>query len=432
MLHIPAHELPARMTYLSVHDIITYIMEEKKEKKHISPYLKTVLIMAAVIIVLSLPSLSPDFCDWYNDNVYHNLCDAISHVTALFPFAVGEILMYIGAVMLVAALLILILLIFLHKKAGYRRFCAGYFKTLSIILLSVVLVYIPTWFIPFNGSILGRGNPGLRTEYSLDEVRDLLQYLADGANAAAEEIYIAEDGSVEFYSSKKTTEMAASAMRNLGSEYGRLNGYYPPVKVAICSDILDRMNIGGYNYPYTMEPTHNRYVSPIFQAVLDAHEYAHHKGYYQENEATFLSGVALIKSDDPYLRLAGFYEMYDYLYFELLDKETAVLDQMIAAGEVTYPEKINSKETAREAMRIWEEIFGNEPELSDRVYYIQNAAQEIENQIYNEDDHVIDDMPAVDEIISDTATQGWRIQGEIIQDNTYSGVVLLLLQYYYD
>ena len=124
--------------------------------------------------------------------------------------------------------------------------------------------------------------------------------------------------------------------------------------------------------------------------------------------------------------------MYDYLYFELLDKETAVLDQMIAAGEVTYPEKINSKETAREAMRIWEEIFGNEPELSDRVYYIQNAAQEIENQIYNEDDHVIDDMPAVDEIISDTATQGWQIQGEIIQDNTYSGVVLLLLQYYYD
>ena len=122
------------------------IKENKKEKKHISRYLKTILIMTAAIIVLSLPALSSDFCDWYNDNVYGILCDAISHITALFPFAVGEILMYAGALMLVAALFILLLLIFLHKKAGYRRFCSGYFKTLSIVLLSVVLVYIPTWF----------------------------------------------------------------------------------------------------------------------------------------------------------------------------------------------------------------------------------------------------------------------------------------------
>lgn len=414
------------------HDIIFYIMDDKKEKKHISSYLKTVLIMTAAIIILSLPALSSDFCDWYNDNIYGILCDAISHVTALFPFAVGEIMMYIGALMLVAAVIMLPLLIFLHKKTGYRRFCGTYFKTLSIVLLSVILVYIPTWFIPFNGSILGWGNPGLRTEYSLDEVRALVQYCADGANAAAEEIYIAEDGTVEFYSPEKISEMAADAMRDLGSEFGRLKGYYPPVKVAICSDILDRMNIGGYNYPFTMEPTHNRYVSPLFQALLDSHEYAHHKGYYQENEANLLSELALTKSDDPYLRLAGYYEMYEYLYFELIDNETVVLDQMIATGEVTYPEKINSKETAREAMRIWEEIFGPEPELSDRVYYIHEAGQQVEQQIYEEDEHVIDDMPAVDELISDTASQGWKIQGDIIQENTYSGVVLLLLQYFYE
>lgn len=424
------------MTLSSGHGIIIYIMDEikenKKEKKHISRYLKTILIMTAAIIVLSLPALSSDFCDWYNDNVYGILCDAISHITALFPFAVGEILMYAGALMLVAALFILLLLIFLHKKAGYRRFCSGYFKTLSIVLLSVVLVYIPTWFIPFNGSILGQGKKELRTSFTYEEVRDLLQYFADGANAAAEEIYIAEDGSVEFYPPEKITAMAADAMRDLGSEFGRLKGYYPPVKVAICSDILDRMSIGGYNYPYTMEPTHNRYVSPLFQAVLDAHEYAHHKGYYQENEANLLSELALSKSDDPYLRLAGFYEMYDYLYFEYLDAADVILDQKIQAGEVVWPEKIDSREKALEAKQIWESVFGTDPYLSDRVYYIYDAGMQIEQQLYEADEHVIDDMPAVDELITETADQGWKIQGDIIQENTYSGVVLLLLQYYYE
>ena len=416
------------MTGKCHHVIMYYVMEEKK---HLSRYLKTILIMTACIIVLSLPAFSSDLCDWYNDHIYGILCDAISHVTALLPFALGEILMYIGALLIVAAVFILLLLIFLHKKAGYRRFCSGYFKTLSVILLSVVLVYVPTWFIPFNGSILGRGDPGLRTEYTLDEARALLQYFADGANAAAEEICIAEDGSVEFYPTEKITEMAAAAMRDLGSEFGRLKGYYPPVKTAICSDILNRMNIGGYNYPYTMEPTHNRYVSPLYQASLDAHEYAHHKGYYQENEANLLSELALCKSSDPYLRLAAYYEMYNYLYFDFLDKETAVLDQMIADGLVTYPEKLDSKEKVQEAFRIWEEIFGPEPELSERVYYIYDAGMEAEQAIYDEDEHVIDDMPAVDELISDTAAQGWKIQGDIIKDNTYSGVVLLLLQYYY-
>ena len=377
--------------------------ENNKNKKELSLYKKTLLIMIAAIILLSLPALSSEFCDWYNDNVYGILCDAISHVTALFPFAVGEILMYTGVMMLIAAVALLLLLIFLHKKVGYRRFCSIYYKFFSIVLLSVFLIYIPTWFIPFNGSVLGQGDKELRTSFTFEEIRDLLWYCADGANAAAEEIYIAPDGSVEFYSSEKITEMAADAMRDLGSEYGRLKGYYPPVKAALCSDILERMGIGGYNYPYTMEPTHNRYCSPLFQAVLDAHEYAHHKGYYQENEANFLSELALSKNSDPYLRMEGFYEMYAYLYVDYIE----------ASNEIP------------------EEMPGEDPCLSDRVYYIQNAATEIEQQMYEADEHPIDDMPAVDELITDTADQGWEIQGEIIQERSYDDVVLLLLQYFY-
>ena len=406
-------------------------MEEKKEKKRPSRYLSTVLIMILLIIVLSLPALSPALCDRYTDSVYGVLCDVLSHFNALFPFALGEILMYAGILLLVAAIVFLLLLVFLHKKTRYRRFCSGYFKTLSIILLSVILIYIPTWFIPFNGTVLGRGNVELRTEYTYEEFRALLQYFADGANKAAEEIRISDDGSVEFYAPEEISALAASAMQDLGDEFGRLRGYYSPVKTAICSDILNRMNIGGYNYPYTMEPTNNRYVSPLYLASLCAHEYAHHKGYYKENEANFLSELALSRSSDPYLRLAGYYEMYDYLYFDYLDAQTEILQQLIDSGEIVYPEKIDSKETAAQATAIWESVFGPDPEISERAYYIYDAGMEIEQEIYDADEHVIDDMPAVDELISDTADEGWRIQGEILQDNSYDDVVLLLLQYYY-
>lgn len=405
-------------------------MKEKTGKKRLSRYKKTVLIMIALIIILSLPALSPHLCDLYTDNVYGTLCDAISHVTGLFPVALGEILMYIGVALLLAAILFLLLLVFLHRKAGYRRFCKDYFKTFSIIILAVILVYIPTWFIPFNCTVLGRGDAELRTEFTYDEVYALLQYFADGANAAAEEIYIAEDGSVEFYPSDKIGTLAAEAMQDLGSEFPRLKGYYPPIKNAICSDILERMMIGGYNYPYTLEPTRNRYLSPLYQFSLDAHEYAHHKGYEKENEANFLSQLALSKSSDPYLRLSGYYEMYTYMYSAYIDAGDKIIDELVAEGKIVWPEKIDSKETLLQLKQQLEAYLGEEPELSDRVLHIHEAGMDIEREIYEAEEHVIDDMPAVNEVITTTADQGWKVQGEILQENTYDGETLLLLQYF--
>ena len=405
--------------------------EGRESKKHRSRYLKTVLILSVLIIVSALTALSHSFCDRYTDVVYPVLCDAISHVTGPVPFAVGEILMYIGALMIPASVLFLLLLVFLRKKAGYRRFCKGYFKTFSIILLVVVLVYIPTWFIPFCGTVLGRGNMKLRTEFTYEEVYDLLLFAAEGANAAAEEIYIAEDGSVEFYTSEKNSELAAKAMKDLGDEFGRLRGYYPPVKTAICSDILERMWIGGYNYPYTMEPTHNRYLSPLYQLSLDAHEYAHHKGYEKENEANFLSYLACSRSDDPYLRLSGYWEMYDQLYGAYIDARDEMIDQLIAEGKIVWPEKIESEEDLMQIGAILKQYFNDEPVLSERANMIYEAGNNIEREIYEADTHVIDELPAVDEAIRETADTGWSVQGEILKENTYDGVVLLLLQYYY-
>ena len=39
-------------------------------------------------------------------------------------------------------------------------------------------------------------------------------------------------------------------------------------------------------------------------------------------------------------------------------------------------------------------------------------------------------MPAVQEAIQTTADTGWETQERILQENTYDGVTLLLLQYF--
>ena len=396
-----------------------------------SKYIKTVLILIVLIILTALPALSPRLCDWYTDHIYGILCDAVSHITGLLPFELGEIIMYLGILLLAVSLVLLLLMLFLRKKPGYRKFVKVYFQSFSIALLVVVLIYMPTWFVPFCGTVLGQGDPELRTTFTYEEINELICYVVAEGNAAAEEIAIEEDGSVTFKTTEENRALVIKAMQALGTEFPRLKGFYPPVKTAICSDILDRMGIGGYNYPYTMEPTHNRYMSPMWMPVLEAHEYSHHKGYYKENEANLLSVLALSRSEDPYLRLAAFMEMYDYLYFDYLDARDRVLDPLIASGEVDWPAKLETREDLQKAEQIVNEICGEEPEFTDRVYRIYAAAEEEEQAIYEADPHPIDEMPAVDEVIHETADTGWKVQGDILQDNSYDGVTLLLLQYFY-
>ena len=56
---------------------------------------------------------------------------------------------------------------------------------------------------------------------------------------------------------------------------------------------------------------------------------------------------------------------------------------------------------------------------------------EEERKLYAADSHIIDELPFVDRMIHDAADTGWSTQGKILKDNSYDGVVLLLLQYYY-
>ena len=109
---------------------------------------------------------------------------------------------------------------------------------------------------------------------------------------------------------------------------------------------------------------------------------------------------------------------------------------MTAEGKLNLPEyhEDMSKEEfyaiAQARYKILVEICGEEPQLSERAGLIIDSAYQIEREIYNADSHPIDEMPAVQEAIQTTADTGWETQERILQENTYDGVTLLLLQYF--
>lgn len=416
-------------TILNEKEKIETPVEEIPPKKKKSAYWKTTAVIFSVTVILALASFITPFCDWFANNAYIYLCDGLTYLTAYLPFCLGEMMMYLGVAMVIFSVIFLILLIFLRKKPKYRRFCGGYFKTFLIMLLCVLFLYMPMWLIPFRSSVMGEGDTEKRREFTYEEIYALLEYSVNGLNQAAEEIEIAEDGKVLFPKIEETQPLINEALVNISEEFPRMRGFYPTVKPALCSDILERMWIGGYTYPFTMEATHNKYTSPTYQPILDAHELCHHKGYYKENEAEFVSQLALIKSDDPLLRFSAYDQMYDYVLGEFYETQDAIISDMIAEGSLKEP-NWKDKDSVIAYIEQLNQIFGPIPEVSDRVHQIKDAGYVIAEEIYEEDSHPIDEMPAVNEVIEETADVGWETQGEILQENTYDGVTLLLLQYF--
>lgn len=374
-------------------------------------YKKILLSLISVTVVLNLCGFSKSFCNFYSDHIYGIINNIVGHCTKWAPFAIGEIIMYLGAAAVVLLAVFAILLIFLYKKKKYRNFVKHYSKSILMTFVIFLFVYTTNWFIPFRSDVL-KVSSSTRTSYSFEEITGVYTMIVNNINSIAETIPRDEDGHVIY---DYTDADIAEAMRNESDKYSRLSGHYNKPKQALCSPFLSWMNIGGYNYIYTMEPTYNKYTSLLHFPTLISHEYAHHKGYYRENEAEFLSCVSLAESNSPVLQYSGYLEMYSYISEIFYDGVTDSLG----------PDFVFSKETVPIYLAECEKY----PDLSELVWNDIDYAENIVTEEYENDV-----APAVEETFMETSAEiagsGWEIQADILQENIYSGLNLMLLQYY--
>ena len=375
-------------------------IQRKLEKFKKSPYRIITISMLLLIIAANLFAFSKSFCNTYADRVYPRIADFFGKLTNVLPLPLGEICLYIGSVMLILAVLFSVLLIRLRKNQKFVRFTKKYLRSVLFAFVFILLLYSFQWIIPFRSDLLGESGHNEK-QYSVKELRLLWLYVVGNLNERCKEVERDDEGRI-LYPDKETTEKeVCAAMRAISGTYPRLKGFYPDIKPAICSDFLNWMQIGGFTYPYTMEVTYNKYTSDLYFPSLYAHESAHHKGYYQENEANFLSFLACAESGEPILRYSAYHEIYYYI-------------------DDAYRSSLSGGETA--LLREYE----NTP-VDDQVWLDEQAEAEKMAEVYDADDHPFEGYA---ELAEDVADVGWDTQGELLAENSYDGVVQLLLEYY--
>lgn len=436
----------------------------KSKLKSLSLYTKTILVIITITLIINLVAFSRSFCDFYTKHIYHYIANVISRVTGILPFNLGEIMMYLVmfmAVIMIVALLTLFIVLLVRRLAAvynkksiglfYKKFrhcVAVYMKVILATLVVTALIYTLNWFIPFRGSgaqvvadmnveATAENNAGANDnispeatagerikanenvsddngvdtsderEYTTEDLFSLRAILINNINSLAEQVDRDENGYIK--QEEDMYEEVVKAMEGLSDIYPILDGYYPKVKLAYCSDILDFMGIGGYTYPYTMEVTINKYTTYMDYGPLVAHEMAHHKGFYTERDANFISFLAGTNSDSRLLA----YSSYRYIL-------SYVTDECYTAANEMY-----NKDPEGTL-----EFLNKQPELSARVKL--DDQHNIEEYQKNYEANV---NKALEENVSQAAESvadvGWDTQADLLEEKNYDGVVLMLLKYYF-
>ena len=370
------------------------------------------------------------------------------------------LVMFMAVIMIVALLALLIVLLVRRLAAVYNKKSIGlfykkfrhcvavYMKVILATLVVTALIYTLNWFIPFRGSgaqvvadmnveATAENNAGANDnispeatagerikanenvsddngvdtsderEYTTEDLFSLRAILINNINSLAEQVDRDENGYIK--QEEDMYEEVVKAMEGLSDIYPILDGYYPKVKLAYCSDILDFMGIGGYTYPYTMEVTINKYTTYMDYGPLVAHEMAHHKGFYTERDANFISFLAGTNSDSRLLA----YSSYRYIL-------SYVTDECYTAANEMY-----NKDPEGTL-----EFLNKQPELSARVKL--DDQHNIEEYQKNYEANV---NKALEENVSRAAKSvadvGWDTQADLLEEKNYDGVVLMLLKYYF-
>ena len=364
-------------------------MTKKKINKAFIIYIG---IAIATVVLNVVAWNSRAFCDAYIASVFPIWVNTYGRITGLFPFSVGEWMLVLGVLLLVAAMLGIPLLLATFLRAvptifvkKVRRTAALYYKAFAWIVLGVCVVMTLNCFILYHASNFSdKYYPEEDDSYTLEELVAVRNYVVEQVNYLSEIVPRDENGDViyipvsEGESVQMTGMMAFGAdqnvaskdvdwkramedksrevMQQIGIKYPQLDGYYPRPKPLLSSDFMCQQYMLGYYFPFSMEANYNDVAYILNQPASMCHELAHLRGYIYEDEANFISYIACVESNDIIFQYSGYLSVLNYLdndFYRAIGKdrqkylEQVVIKEQVRADDVFVTdeewERINEK-----------------------------------------------------------------------------------------
>lgn len=275
--------------------------------------------------------------------------ESYGRVSGLFPFSVGEMMLYLGVVLAAVWILWGILegavygVSYVRRRVkgtkhersegkgvkppqtgssvpGWNRSLCRAYRKYSLFLIWVVgivcLIMTLNCFLLYQVPTITERKLFITQEagehtYGIAELTELRDEVVEKANALAlkmerdEKGYIVSDLDIE--------ETARQEMMRLGEMYPQLSGYYPKPKRLKSSVFFSQQYIMGYYFPFSMEANYNTMIYITNQPATLCHELSHLKGFILEDEANFIGYLACVGSEEELFQYSAYLSVIAYL-----------------------------------------------------------------------------------------------------------------------
>lgn len=374
---------------------------EDMKKKSFRHWLPACLIILAVLLNV-IARLSHPLSNWYVNHIFPLWVATYGRVTGLFPFSVGEWMLYL-AVLLTAAAVLLGIFRFLFRRrlsAAIKLFYKRYMFFLYWVLGVVCVVMTLNCFLLYQVSGISQRfqiGKGQNEEYGIAELAALRDYVVEQANSLASVMERDEQGYIIYEGDMK--EEARRQMHRLGEKIPNLKGYYPRPKEFALSGFYSQQYIMGYYFPFSMEANYNKQMYITNKPFTMCHELSHLKGFILEDEANFIGYLACVDSQDPLFRYSAYLSVIGYLNRDFRKAMGEDEQAYLSHPQISAQVKVDSQFLTPEA---WEQVERS------AILDTQTVSQ------------------AADVFLNTTLTLNGVEDGTV----SYSRVVGLLLQYY--
>ena len=290
-------------------------------------YLIPLILVGFSAVMTIAGRLSQSFADFYAANIFPYISLPLVFLSGLFPFSVGEIMMIAALILFGVGIPLMIFLLIFMKKS--RRTIISVSLTISLCILAFVTLTQSLNCFTLYGCTSFSERYFSPKEHDNEELKQLYSMLIDDANALAEQV--PRDENDRFMLTIDAESECKKAMKKASEQYPQLRGYYPRPKPIIFSYFMSQTGTAGMYFSFSMESTYNADMVPELLPSVICHEYAHLKGFMQEDEANFISYIATQGSDDPQVKYSGCIDALEYVHkqiyknniqsgFELTDK----------------------------------------------------------------------------------------------------------------
>ncbi len=289
---------------------------EKVTFKRIS---KAFPIWTAVVFSLGIISVgiyialcsSVSFAEFYNNTVSAALRWLLAKISGIANFSIVEMVVFLFPVIIVYAVIFTVRAVRRGRAATARVF-VSVLALGALLWVSFVNVYAPGF-----RAVSVADKLELDTEnIGQDELAMTMLYVTKEINTLVAENSFVFDGdgaSVLTENYNAVSEKIVAAYDKVNADGRLIQNLKTRVKPIILSEPMTYSHISGVYSFYTGEANVNVNFPDYLVVSTMAHEMAHQRGIAHEDEASFMGYLALISSDDPYLRYCGYMDVYSYL-----------------------------------------------------------------------------------------------------------------------